>query len=92
MLDRHQLLLGTGFFRRATTFIVFEFLYHLFASTMCLSSLNRDLLKWHLIQNFCTYEVTATFPVALALHTPTPHPHFLFSHDGLRVSQEHHAL
>lgn len=36
MLARHQLLLGTGFFRMATIFVDFEFLgTHLFGSAVC---------------------------------------------------------
>ena len=68
MLARHQLLLGTGFFRMATIFVDFEFLgTHLFGSAVFLSILYKDLLKWHLIQSVYTYEVTVAFPTTLAL-------------------------
>ena len=96
MLARHQLLLGTGFFRMATIFVDFEFLCtHLFGSAVFLSILYKDLLKWHLIQSVYTYEVTVAFSyyprveaplhLSLSLPLPVPLPSFCFSRNWLHM-------
>lgn len=68
MLARHQLLLGTSFFRMAIIFTGLEFLSTIWFYSVFLSILSRDLLEWHLIQNLCTCDITVPFLTTLALH------------------------
>lgn len=54
MLDSYQPLLGTGFYRMAIIFIIFNFSApSVWFHSVFLSVLNQDLLKWCLIHNFC---------------------------------------